>query len=150
MKKTLALILTAVMLCLLLASCSVVENVKDRLFGDTVDPEGLWADATYSEDKEFGNGAKTIQVEVKVDDKSVTFTIKTDAKTLGDALLEHDLIAGESGAYGLYVKTVNGILADYDVDQSYWAFYENGDMMMTGADGEDIFGGEHYEIVYTK
>ena len=92
----------------------------------------------------------TVEVEVRVEDKSVTFTISTDGATLGDALLEHGLIEGESGAYGLYVKRVNGILADYDVDASYWSFYKGGEYLMTGVDGEYITDGAHYEIVYTK
>ena len=148
MKKILALILTAVILCLSLASCTVLDKAIDLITGNTVDKAGLWENATYRRDMEFGEGAKTIEVEVKVGDESVTFTIHTDKETLGDALLEHDLIAGEVGAYGLYVKTVNGILADYDIDGSYWSFYEGGEMMMTGVDGEIIAGGEHYEIVY--
>lgn len=114
------------------------------------DSKDLWEKATYLEDTAFGEGATTVQVEVKAKDKSVTFTIKTDKKTLGDALLEHDLIAGEAGAYGLYVKVVNGITADYDVDQSYWSLYKNGEYMMTGVDATEMANGEHYELVYTK
>ena len=87
---------------------------------------------------------------MKAEEQSVTFTIKTDKEILGDALLEHDLIAGEEGDYGLYVKVVNGMTADYDVDQSYWAFYKDGEYMMTGVDGTEIADGEHYELVYTK
>lgn len=113
-------------------------------------PKDLWEKATYLEDTAFGHGATTVQVEVKAEDKSVTFTIKTDKKTLGDALFEHGLIAGEEGAYGLYIKVVNGITADYDVDQSYWGFYKNGEYMMTGVDVTEIANGEHYELVYIK
>lgn len=118
--------------------------------GNSVDKTGLWEKATYLKDTEFGQGKTTVKVEVKVEDQSVTFTIKTDKKTLGDALLEHDLIAGEESAYGLYVKVVNGITADYDVDQSYWGFYKNGEYMMTGVDATEIANGEHYELVYIK
>lgn len=115
-----------------------------------VDVTGLWEKATYTKDTTFGKGATTVMVEVKVEEQSVTFTIKTDKTTLGAALLEHDLIAGDESEYGLYVKVVNGITADYDVDQSYWAFTKNGEMMMTGVDGATIADGEHYELVYTK
>lgn len=113
-------------------------------------PEGLWENADYLTDKSFGNGGTTVAVEVTAGEKTVTFTVKTDKKTLGDALFEHDLIGGEEGPYGLYLKTVNGITADYDVDQSYWSFTKNGAMMMTGVDGAEIADGEHYELVYTK
>ena len=117
---------------------------------EKIDAEGLWENATYRSDKEFGKGEKTVEVEVKVEEQSVTFTIHTDADTLGAALLEHELIAGEDGQYGIYVKTVNGILADYDVNKSYWGFYQNGEYLMSGVDTTTIVGGEHFEIVYSK
>ena len=50
----------------------------------------------------------------------------------------------------VYIKSVNGITADYDVDRSYWAFNKNGEMMLTGVDMTNIADGEHYELVYTK
>lgn len=110
----------------------------------------LWANALYQENKEFGEGKTTVNVEVKVEDSSVTFTVHTDKDNLGDALLEHSLIAGEEGDYGLYVKDVNGITADYDTDKAYWAFYKDGEYMNTGVDATAIADGEHYELVYTK
>ena len=142
MKKTLTSVISVVVI-LSFVLCLVACNEK-------VDATGLWENATYRSDKEFGKGEKTVEVEVKVEEQSVTFTINTDADTLGDALLEHGLIAGDDSQYGLYVKTVNGILADYDVDQSYWSFYQNGEYLMSGVDTTDILGGEHFEIVYTK
>ncbi len=117
---------------------------------EAVDATGLWENATYLQDTEFGEGAKTVKVEVKVEEQTVTFTIKTDKKTVGEALVENDLIAGDEGAYGLYVKKVNGITADYDIDQSYWAFYINGEMAMTGVDMTDIDENATYRLEYTK
>ena len=98
----------------------------------------------------FGSGEKTVVVEVKAGEELVTFTVKTDKDTVGEALLEHGLIAGEEGAYGLYVKVVNGIVADYDVDKSYWAFYVNGEYAMTGVDTTKITQGETYRLEYAK
>ena len=115
-----------------------------------VDATGLWENATYLNDTELGEGNKTLTIEVKVEDQSVVFTIHTDKDTVGAALIEHDLIAGDEGAYGLYVKVVNGITADYDIDQSYWAFYIDGEMAMTGVDGTDITEGTAYQLVYAK
>ncbi len=135
MKRTIALISVLLIICLAVTSCN------------TVSAEGLWENATYRRDTELGDGAKTVQVEVKAGEESVTFTIHTDKDTLGEALLEHGLIAGEQGAYGLYVKLVNGIEADYDKDGSYWGFYKNGEMMLVGVDGAEIADGDHYELV---
>lgn len=117
---------------------------------NTVDKAGVWESATYLRDMEFGSGAKTVVVTVKAEEQQVTFTIKTDKDTVGAALLEHNLIAGEEGQYGLYVKVVNGMTADYDIDMSYWAFYINGDYAMTGVDATTIAEGESYELIYTK
>ena len=130
-------------LALLLSLCLLVSCAKEA--------EGsLWAEAAYTEDTTLGEGTTTVTVEVKVEDKSIDLTLKTDKTILGDALLEHKLIEGEEGQYGMYIKRVNGITADFDVDQSFWAFYKNGEMMMTGVDGTEIKDGEHYELVYTK
>lgn len=142
MKKTITSV-TSILLSVLLLLCVVS-------CGKNVDATDLWENATYRKDTALGEGAKTVMVEVKAGEESVTFTIKTDKTILGDVLLEHGLIAGDMGDYGLYIKVVNGITADYDVDQSYWGFYKNGEYMMTGVDGTEIADGEHYELVYSK
>ncbi len=112
--------------------------------------EGLWANATYTEDKSFGEGAKTVEVEVIAADKSVTFTLKTNKENLADAMLEHSLVEGTQDQYGLYIKKVNGILADYDIDKSYWSLSKGGEALMTGASGTTISNGEKYEFTYAK
>lgn len=137
--RSVVLVVVVLSFVLCLASCN-----------EKIDAEGLWENATYRSDKEFGKGEKTVEVEVKVEEQSVTFTIHTDADTLGAALLEHELIAGEDGQFGIYVKSVNGIVADYDVNKSYWGFYQNGEYLMSGVDTTAIVGGEHFEIVYSK
>ena len=159
MKKTF-LTCTSLLLTLLLifslASCDLFQKEEPQTTAQeteesaTIEKTGLWANATYVQDTEFGEGAKTTVVEVNVNNQVVKFTIHTDKDTVGAALLEHDLIAGEDGAYGLYVKVVNGITADYDVDQSYWSFYVNGDYAMTGVDSTAIEEGAVYSLVYTK
>ena len=112
--------------------------------------EDRWAEAIYVADTELGEGKKTAVVEVKVGDNMITFTIHTDKSTVGEALMEHKLISGENSEYGLYVKRVNGILADYDADRSYWAFYIDGEYALTGVDSAPIVKGEIYRLEYTK
>ena len=63
--------------------------------GNTVNATGVWEKATYLKNAEFGKGATTVQVEVSAEEQSVTFTLHTDKTTMGDALLEHKLIAAE-------------------------------------------------------
>lgn len=111
---------------------------------------GLWENAVYTEDTELGTGSKTLIAEVTAQEKTVTFTIHTDSAVVGDALLEQGLIAGEEGMYGLYVKVVNGMTADYDIDQSYWAFFINGEYATVGVDWADIDEGAVYQLVYTR
>ncbi len=138
---------------LLMTSCEQKENPASSSSGVAsveTQAEDLWADAVYTEDKTFGEGAKSVDVEVKAADKSITFTLKTDKENLADALLEHKLVEGEDGPYGLYIKKVNGILADYDVNKAYWGLNKNGEMLMTGASDTKIADGEHYELVYAK
>ena len=79
-----------------------------------------------------------------------SFEIHTDKETVGEALLECGLIAGDEGAYGLYVKEVNGIVADYDTDGTYWSFYINGEYASTGVDTTTITEGDTYSFKVEK
>ena len=106
--------------------------------------------ANYSSHTELGEGEKVFTLEVKAQDKTVTFTVSTDKATVGEALLDCGLIEGEMGAYGLYIKKVNGIVADYDVDSTYWAFYVNGEYAMAGVDMTEIVEGVTYQLERTK
>lgn len=135
MKKFLSIVL-AIVIVFSFAAC---KNNAD-----------LWSDATYTQDTVLGEGSKTVVVKVVVLENTVNFTINTDADTLGEALIAHKLVEGEDSEYGLYIKKVNGILADYDVDASYWAFTQNGEYMLSGVDSTEIAGGETYELTYTK
>lgn len=115
---------------------------------------------TPSTQTENGSGTNTdsqvtnkITITVDVigsDGKTTTFTIKTDKTNLRGALEQENLVQGEEGPYGLYIKTVNGETADYDVDGAYWAIYEGDVPAMTGVDGINITEGGHYKLVYTK
>ena len=134
-RKTPIIILTLVAI-LLLAAC-----------GGTADP---WQSATYLEDTELGEGAKLLTVEVVALERKVVFTIHTDSETVGDALAELDLVEGEESTYGLYIKKVNGMRADYELDGYYWAFYENGDYALSGADTTAITEGVVYRLEYSK
>ena len=96
-----------------------------------------------------GEATFTFQV-VDGDGKQTDFTIQTDKATVGEALLAEGLIAGEESAYGLYVKTVNGITADYDADGTYWAFYVNGEMAPTGVDSTAVEDGAVYMFKVEK
>lgn len=133
----------AALICLILVTVMLFAACNTN----KVDAEGRWADAIYLNDTEFGEGSKTVNVTVKAGDDEITFTIHSDERYLGDALLEHGLIDGDQGEFGLYVKKVNGILADYDIDKTYWGFYKSGEMMMVGVSGAEFADGDSYELV---
>ena len=98
-----------------------------------------------------GEGATVFYFNVVDKDGNETnFEIHTDKTIVGDALLELGLIAGEEGPYGLYVKTVNGITADYETDGTYWAFYEGDSYGMTGVDLTEIKAGATYAFKVSK
>ncbi len=111
---------------------------------------GLWDSALYREDTELGAGAKTVKVSVEAEDTKVLFTVHTDKETVGEALMEHDLVTGEDGQYGLFIHAVNGIVADFDKDQHYWAFFIGDEYAATGVEKTAITEGAAYRLVYTK
>ena len=93
----------------------------------------------------LGEGATTFEfLVVDLDGNDSKFEISTDKATVGEALLDVELIAGEDSEYGLYVKTVNGTTLDYDADGKYWAFYVNDEYAMSGVDSTDIVEGDTY------
>ena len=84
------------------------------------------------------------------DGEETAFEVHTDQEIVGAALLELGLISGDEGEFGLYVKTVNGITADYEVDQTYWAFYVNGEYATSGVDTTKIQPGDVYAFRVEK
>lgn len=157
MKTKLLALALALVMCLSLSTAlcgcagdEAKDSTANQVETQTAVEDPLWKTATYSENVTLGEGATSIDVEVKANDKAITVTINTDAENLEAALLENGLVEGEDGAYGLYIKKVNGILADYDIDGAYWAMYKDGEYLTTGANEVVIASGDHYELVYTK
>ena len=160
MKKLLNL--TALLLaCLTLVLCFAACNDKDKdskaasttsLTEDdgSIKKEGLWENAIYLKDTTIGEGDTTFNVVISIDKQSITLTVKTNAETVGAALLENEVISGEEGAYGLYIKKVNGVTADYDKDKAYWAFYVDGEYATSGVDSTKIDSSVTYKLEYAK
>ena len=136
------------MLCLvLIAATALTATACNDIFKDFFQKE----ETTTPQETEVPALKKSFTfIVVDKDGKETSFSISTDKTTVGDALLEKGLIEGEDGAYGLYVKKVNGILADYDVDKTYWAFYINGEYAMSGVDATEIVEGATYSFKVEK
>ena len=82
--------------------------------------------------------------------KETSFEITTVKATVGEALFDEKLIEGEDSMYGLFVKKVNGIVADYDIDGTYWAFYVNGAYAVSGVDTTPVEDGAVYSFKVEK
>ena len=137
---------TSLLLCMMLiVAMALTAGCGEKKQNDTSAGQEL------SQGGVLGEGQTIFDfVVVDKEGKETSFEIHTDKTTVGDALLELGLIAGDAGEFGLYVKTVNGITADYDVDQTYWAFYINGEYGMTGVDVTNIEAGATYSFKVEK
>lgn len=94
-------------------------------------------------------GAKAITVTViHADGTEKVFSYNTDAEKLGAFLESQGLISSEGADPGMF-HTVDGEKADWNVNQSYWAFYLGEDYAMTGIYDTDIADGGIYKLVYT-
>lgn len=95
----------------------------------------------YESGSVIGQGEKHIYVTAtdSVNQELIgTFEFYTDAENIGDALLEYGFISGDDSEYGLYVKVVNGVKAEYETNGTYWAFYVNGDLATTGVSSTSV------------
>ena len=91
-------------------------------------------------------GDKTFTLEVILADGSSTeHKVSTDAEFLGEALLNEGLIQGDSGDYGLFITTVDGVTANSD-NQEWWCLTVNNKEWMYGIDQTPATDGEHYEL----
>jgi len=103
--------------------------------------------------KEEAPAADAVSFKVVVTDlegNETAFEYTSSAASVGEALVAEGLIEGHETEYGLYIDTVNGITADWDNDQTYWAFYINGEYATTGIDGTEIVADTTYGLTLTK
>ncbi len=146
MKKTRLTKVLSLILCMVLTAAMTLFTIgcsdNSSSNKDTTKEEPMYDSA---KNNVLGKGENSFDFTVTdADGKETSFTINTDKKTVGEALIELDLLKGEQGDYGLYVKTVNGITVDYDKDGKYWAFYVDGEYAMSGVDTTDIKEGVSY------
>ncbi len=137
MKKIISVLL---LLFIAFAFCSCDNRMNFQLFEDLKEKNApTFVEPEMPQIEAIGEGALSFAFEVYNQDASVnSVTVKTSKNTVGEALIELGVIEGEQGPYGLYVKAVNGVYADYDTDGAYWAFYINGEYAETGVDMTEI------------
>jgi len=168
MKKRInSLLVMLMMLMLAMTACGKDTKKEDNTQTSAVEvsvavetPESVTEDSAVETDpgleivEEFvilGEGQKNFNFDVTFADGNIKhYVINTDKETVGDALLELDIISGDESQYGLYVKSVDGQVADFDKDGTYWAFYINGQYASTGVDQTNIENGATYEFKVEK
>ena len=145
--------ITTLLLCMMLTVAMAV-NMTACVGNGQADNNQVSTEVQNTEEAQgnvLGEGAtQFVFTVVDKDGNETSFEIHTDKEIVGEALLELELIAGDESEYGLYVKTVNGITADYDVDQTYWAFYVNGEYATSGVDTTAIEEGMTYTFKVEK
>ena len=154
-KKIVSLILS-IMLIVAMALCTTGCNDKNSnnetssstpSLSTTALPSGTASSENNNDITVLGEGSKEFTfIVVDKDGTKTQFEIHTDKENVGDALEEVNLIEGENSAYGLYVKTVNGIQADYAKDGVFWAFYINDESATQGVSSTDITEGYTYSF----
>ena len=95
----------------------------------------------------LGEGSRVFDLSI-VDKEGAEhlYEIHTDEEFVGFALIAHELIEGEEGPYGMYIKSVLGQVLDYEADGMYWSFYVNGEYAMTGVDLTPVIEGDSYML----
>ena len=134
-KKLLALVLAFVLTAAAaLTGCSTTPAETTAPPAETTE-----APAETQPVTELGEGASNFGLTI-VDKEGVThlYRVHTNVGMMGEALTEVDLIDGEQGQYGMYIKSVLGQVLDYETDGMYWAFYVNGEYALTGVDQTPI------------
>ena len=119
------------------------NNATDSVVTETKDDS--------SEVEVLGDGKVIITLDVKDKDGVEShFEIHTDEKTVGDALVDVELVEGTVGEYGLMVESVDGKTLDYNKDGMYWAFLIDGEYATTGVDSTDVVEGTAYAFEASK
>jgi len=141
LKTKITLLLVAITLLFALTACD--QGASPAQPGETA-PQGT------STVQEIGQGSTSFRFEVTNDEGALyVWNVSTDETTVGAALLGVGLIDGDDSEWGMMVTHVNGLRADFNEDDAWWAFYIDGEMAMAGVDATDIEEGVTYAFVFT-
>ncbi len=151
LKKMFTVLVSFVLIAVIALTMSACTGNTDDSNTTTASPVTEAQQSESVEKVSLGEGETQFPFNVTHKDGSVKeILINTNKETVGDALVELNVIAGEDSEYGLYVKTVDGETLDYDADQMYWAFYVDGAYAQTGVDQTNITAGATYEFKAEK
>lgn len=149
-KHVLSLLLCVMLIAAMALSFNGCNDNKDTTSApESVAVTTTTADATAP--TAVGQGATTFTFTAyDLEGKTTVFAVSTDKTTVGEALVDAGIIAGDPSDYGLFVKTVNGITLDYNKDGQYWSFLINGEYAQTGVDSTNIEANTEYSFKPAK
>lgn len=119
MKKIISILMLVFLLCFSLSACNFRKNEEKT--------------------------EKNITVKVIWEENEKEINLSTNEKYLGEVLKKENIIKGEQGQYGLFVKSVNGIEANAEIEQ-WWCFTKGDEPIMTGVDLIEIADGDLFKI----
>ena len=94
-------------------------------------------------------GSKNIVITVTYEDKTQqNYELKTDAEYLKEAAETVLTLDGENTQYGYTVYAINGVEANFNDGNAYWALYVNGEYGNYGVDSQPVTDGDTYAFVY--
>jgi len=97
----------------------------------------------------IGEGNTSFPILVTDNEEITTlWTVYTDEDTIGDALYVAGLVEGEHTDFGLMIRSVDGIVADFDANSAWWGFFVDGELAMVGVSDTTIESGVEYALVY--
>ena len=144
--------LLCLLLVLLLAAAALTGCAQTKP-ADTEAPKTEAQGQTPSEQpvrdtvSAVGEGSTVFHLKVTDANGEVSlYDVHTDADTVGAALYNLGMIAGENGLY----DTVCGKTLSWDSDHMYWAFYIGEEFASTGLDNTVITPDASYSLVATK
>lgn len=149
MKKNLIRILSLCLVFLLVTAAALTftscnEKVSDNDPSESVSESSSETQSPSESEAETGTAFK---LEITfADGKTETLECKSEAKTLGEYLVEEKLVEGTTSEYGLMITTVKGEKHDFNEDGTYWAFYIDGEYASTGVDSTPIEEGKTYAL----
>lgn len=135
-----------VLAVLVIGAICLYSSNKDK---DVEDAKVARKEVIVQGNKDTSNNKRiTIEV-INIDGSKQTYGIESDKQFLGEVVKEVAglTVEGDQTPTGLFVKTVNGVYADFNVNQTYWAFYCNDQYCQTGIDTQPVAEGDKFKIV---
>lgn len=148
-KKIASLLAALTLSAALLVGCGAASNTTSSSVAASSEAASSSVEAASSE---AADAKVSVTFTVTGADGTATdFTLEvTDGEKLSDALAAAGIISEEEAAAG-FVTTVNGELADWNADQSWWCLTDaTGEMTAVGVADIELHDGDAYAFTYTK